>query len=74
MAAMGIDYFELGKKTGAMAAKILKGEATAKDTDIHLKQREAAALCKHRSSRQNWYGVRQQIILLMQQKHLRRLQ
>ena len=33
VAAMGIDYFELGKNTGAMAAKILKGEATAKDTE-----------------------------------------
>ena len=30
VAAMGIDYFELGKNTGAMAAKILKGEATAR--------------------------------------------
>lgn len=32
VASMGIEYFELGKQTGAMAAKILKGEATAKDT------------------------------------------
>lgn len=29
MASMGIDYVELGKQTGAMAAKVLKGEAKA---------------------------------------------
>jgi len=32
VASMGIDYFELGKQTGIMAAKILKGEAAAADT------------------------------------------
>lgn len=32
VASMGIDYFQLGVETGAMAAKILKGEATAADT------------------------------------------
>lgn len=31
LAAAGIDYVELGKKTGEMAAKVLKGEASAKD-------------------------------------------
>lgn len=31
MASMGIDYVELGKQTGAMAAKVLKGEAQAGD-------------------------------------------
>lgn len=31
LAAAGIDYIELGKKTGQMAAKILKGEAAASD-------------------------------------------
>lgn len=31
MAAMGIDYVELGKQTGAMAAKVLKGEAKASE-------------------------------------------
>lgn len=34
VASMGIDYFQLGVETGAMAAKILKGEATAQDTDF----------------------------------------
>ena len=29
VAAAGIDYYELGRQTGKMAAKILKGEATA---------------------------------------------
>ncbi len=29
VASAGIDYYELGRRTGAMAAKILKGEATA---------------------------------------------
>ena len=32
VASMGIEYFELGKQTGIMAAKILKGEATAEGT------------------------------------------
>lgn len=32
VASMGIDYFALGKETGLMAAKILKGEATAQET------------------------------------------
>lgn len=31
MAAMGIDYVALGKQTGAMAAKVLKGESAAGD-------------------------------------------
>ena len=31
VASMGIDYVELGKQTGAMAAKILLGESTAQD-------------------------------------------
>ena len=31
LAAAGIDYIELGKKTGQMAAQILKGEATASE-------------------------------------------
>lgn len=33
VASVGIDYFELGVKTGKMAAKILKGEAKAADMD-----------------------------------------
>jgi putative ABC transport system substrate-binding protein len=32
VASMGIDYYKLGVETGTMAAKILKGEASAKDT------------------------------------------
>lgn len=31
LASEGIDYIELGKKTGAMAAKVLKGEAKASE-------------------------------------------
>lgn len=31
LAAMGLDYIELGKQTGAMAAKVLKGEAKASE-------------------------------------------
>lgn len=31
LAAAGIDYVELGKKTGEMAAQVLKGEASAQD-------------------------------------------
>lgn len=32
VASMGIEYVELGRQTGVMAAKILKGEASAKET------------------------------------------
>ncbi|MBR2778709.1 MAG: ABC transporter substrate-binding protein [Firmicutes bacterium] len=32
VASMGIDYYSLGYDTGVMAAKILKGEATAQET------------------------------------------
>lgn len=31
VASMGLEYFELGRQTGAMAAKVLKGEAQASD-------------------------------------------
>lgn len=31
VASMGLEYFELGKQTGRMAAKVLKGEAKASD-------------------------------------------
>ena len=33
---MGLDYFELGKQTGVMAAKVLKGEAKAKDMSFEV--------------------------------------
>lgn len=41
VAAMGIDYFELGRNTGVMAAKILKGEKTAEETE-YIKNAESA--------------------------------
>ena len=31
VASIGIDYFELGRQTGQMAAKVLKGEATCEE-------------------------------------------
>ena len=31
---MGLDYVELGKQTGRMAAKILRGEKKAKDINF----------------------------------------
>ena len=34
VASMGIDYYQLGIETGELAAKILKGEATAQDTNF----------------------------------------
>lgn len=42
LAAMGIDYVELGKQTGAMAAKILKGEAAA--SELNYETCEGASL------------------------------
>lgn len=41
LAAMGLDYVDLGKQTGHMAAKVLKGEAKA--SDINFEVIEAAA-------------------------------
>ena len=34
LAAMGLDYVELGKQTGQMAAKVLKGEAKASEMNF----------------------------------------
>ena len=36
IASMGLDYIELGKQTGRMAAKILKGEAKASTTNFEV--------------------------------------
>lgn len=36
VASMGLEYFELGKQTGAMAAKVLKGEAKAADMNFEV--------------------------------------
>lgn len=41
LAAMGLDYVELGKQTGLMAAKVLKGEAKASEINYET-IREAA--------------------------------
>ena len=36
LAAMGLDYIELGKQTGHMAAQVLKGEAKASDMNYEV--------------------------------------
>lgn len=36
LAAEGLDYIELGKQTGAMAAKVLKGEAKASELSFEI--------------------------------------
>lgn len=36
LAAVGLDYFELGKQTGAMAAKVLKGEKKASEINFEI--------------------------------------
>lgn len=41
VAAIGIDYYELGKETGVMAAKILKGETTAEESE-YIKTADSA--------------------------------
>ena len=33
---MGLEYFELGKQTGHMAAKVLKGEAKASEMNFEI--------------------------------------
>ena len=38
LASMGIDYVELGKQTGEMAAAILRGEETASEMNFELCQ------------------------------------
>lgn len=38
LATYGIDYYELGKQTGAMAAKVLNGEASPADMPIEYQQ------------------------------------
>lgn len=41
VAAMGIDYYELGRNTGKMAAEILKGKKTAEETE-YIKNAKSA--------------------------------
>lgn len=36
VASMGLEYYELGKQTGAMAAKVLKGEAKASELEYEV--------------------------------------
>ena len=36
LAAMGLDYIELGKQTGLMAAQVLKGEAKASEIKYEI--------------------------------------
>lgn len=36
VASMGLEYYELGKQTGAMAAKVLKGEAEASEMNFEV--------------------------------------
>ncbi len=36
LAAMGLDYIELGRQTGVMAAKVLKGEAKASELNYEV--------------------------------------
>lgn len=36
VASMGLEYFELGKQTGRMAAKVLKGEAKASEMNYEI--------------------------------------
>ena len=41
LATYGIDYYELGKATAAMAVKILKGEATPAEMPVEYQTDEA---------------------------------
>ena len=36
LASVGLDYIELGKQTGRMAAKVLKGEAKASEMNFEI--------------------------------------
>lgn len=36
LAAMGLDYIDLGKQTGKMAAAVLKGEKKASEMDFEV--------------------------------------
>ena len=36
LASVGLDYVELGKQTGRMAAKVLKGEAKASEMNFEV--------------------------------------
>lgn len=46
LATVSIDYYELGKQTGAMAAKILKGEATPDAMPIEMPEVTTTAINK----------------------------
>lgn len=46
LATVSVDYYELGKQTGAMAAKILKGEATPDSMPIEMADVTTTAINK----------------------------
>ena len=60
VAAEGLDYVALGRQTGLMAAKVLKGEAKASDmayeviSDPSLYVNAEALACRHHSFPTNW--------------------
>lgn len=51
LAAMGLDYVDLGKQTGKMAAKVLKGEAKA--SEIHFEVIKEAAFYGNSKAAEN---------------------
>ena len=54
LAAMGLDYVDLGKQTGKMAAEVLKGEKKASEMDFEVIE-EAAFYGNEQSSRELRY-------------------
>ena len=53
LAAEGLDYVALGKQTGKMAAKVLKGEKKASEMPFETIT-EAGLLPEYKSSRKSW--------------------
>lgn len=53
---MGIDYYQLGIKTGKMARKILKGEEKASDTPF-ITASKAELYVNTAKKRQDWHDT-----------------
>ena len=60
VASMGLEYIELGKQTGKMAARVLKGEAEASELNFEVIFR-AQPVCELCSSREDQSGTSREL-------------
>ena len=54
VASMGLEYIELGKQTGKMAAKVLKGEAKASELNFEVISEPSLYVNLQQQRRSTW--------------------